>query len=143
MPRTPSSALRKKGRVKWKKGMWRLLGRGNNNEAQMESRKKGPCKVQTGMGQEYICFFLMLKKTLRQRARTRKERLFLVACDFFFLFIEPVSHQLYGSSGRSAEKADQYFSSLLSFLLLSPSLSLYSSSFRSLMVCLVLWRVLS
>ena len=80
----PLGAQEKRARVKWKKGMWRLLGRGNNNEAQMESGKKGPCKVQTGMGQEYICFFLMLKKTLRQRARTRKERLFFVACDFFF-----------------------------------------------------------
>lgn len=33
------SALRKKGQSEWKKGMWRLLGRGDNNEAQMESGK--------------------------------------------------------------------------------------------------------
>lgn len=52
----------------------------------MESRKKGPCKVQTGMGQEYICFFLMLR-SFATKSETRKERLFWLLDFLILLFV--------------------------------------------------------
>jgi hypothetical protein len=72
-------ALRKKGRVD---GRIRSDNRkGNNNEAKREAGKGLANQSQTGMGQEYICFFDA--ETLRQRARKDKRLfgcLFLILC---------------------------------------------------------------
>ena len=122
------------------------MATGKGNTTRPNGKREKALQSQTGMGQEYICFFDA--ENLRQRARKGQKGFLVLVCSIlsaclFFFIIEPVSALL--QFRKICRKAGQYFSSLsLSFLhtiLSSPLSSLLTYGLLRTLACtLVRWQ---
>jgi len=75
----PLGAQEKRARVKWKKGMWRLLGRGEQQRGSNGKREKRALQSSNRNGTRIHLLFSDAEENFATKSETRKERLFLVA----------------------------------------------------------------